>query len=319
MNVKQMPNNAWFHFRLFLLLALLWSGSFINIKIVVNALPPIFCAMVRVMISLVCLMVLFTIMRKKVFAPTLAYWRLWIAGFFVQALPFALLFYGEKFIAPALASILNSTVSIWALVLGAVIFRDVSQWTVIKIVGIILGFIGIMMIFAPFIRDGENSLIGIIAILGMAISYAIGSLINQHIIFKKMQINSETNLIQQHFSSSLFLLITSLTLESWPSLSSVFNLRLLLAFFYLGVMATAIAWMIYFYLLREWGAVRTTSVMYLVPILAIIWDFLFLHITPSINELIGMLAILTGVTFIQWVRKPGKSINQRMVNAQRSS
>jgi drug/metabolite transporter (DMT)-like permease len=310
MTIKRSSQQEWIHFSLFLVLALLWSGSFINIKIVVSQLPPIFCAMVRVLISLLCLSVLFAVMRKKVFMFTFAYWRLWMAGFFVQALPFALLFFGEKFIAPALASILNSTVSIWALVWGAVIFRDVSQWTPIKITGIFLGFAGIIIIFAPFIRGGESSLIGIISILCMAISYSIGSLINQHIIFKQMTVGSEANLIQQHLASVLFLLLTSLTLESWPSWSNVFTLKLLLAFFYLGIMATAIAWMIYFYLLREWGAVRTTSVMYIVPVLAILWDFLFLHLIPTKNEVIGMFAILTGVTFIQWVRKPVSQVGK---------
>jgi drug/metabolite transporter (DMT)-like permease len=62
--------------------------------------------------------------------------------------------------------------------------------------------------------------------------------------------------------------------------------------------------MIYFYLLKEWGAVRTTSVMYIVPMLAILWDLLFLHLIPSTNELMGILTILVGVALIQWTRKP---------------
>ncbi len=309
MNIKQSPKQEWIHLSLFLLLAVLWSGSFINIKIVVSQLPPVFCAMVRVLISLLCLSLLFSVMRKKVFVPTVGYWRLWIAGFFAQALPFALLFFGERFIAPGLASIINSSVSIWALVFGAIFFRDVSQWTPIKVAGIVLGFVGIIIIFAPFITQGTNSLIGILSVLGMSISYAIGSLINQHVIFKHVRVSSETNLFQQHLSSVVFLLVTSLTLETWPTWSTFYTFKLLSAFLYLGIMATGIAWMIYFYLLREWGAVRTTSVMYIVPVLAIFWDFVFLHLIPPKNELIGMVAILVGVTLIQWKRKPGKKIN----------
>jgi drug/metabolite transporter (DMT)-like permease len=229
MKTEVATNNKWLHFSLFILLALLWSGSFINIKIVVGALPPIFCAMVRVLISLVCLSVLFVVMRKKVFTPATGYWRLWIAGLFTQALPFALLFYGEQFIAPALASIINSTVSIWSLILGALIFKDFTQWTPIKIAGVLIGFIGIAFIFLPFIHGNDSSLIGISAIMGMSLSYAIGGLINQHIIFKTMTVKFETNLIQQHLSSLLFLITTSLALETWPSVSSLFNVHILLA------------------------------------------------------------------------------------------
>lgn len=306
MKANTIQKQGWIHFSLFLLLALLWSGSFINIKIVVATLPPVFCAMIRVLISLVSLSVIFAVMRKKVFVLNSSYWRLWAAGLLTQALPFALLFFGEKFVAPALASIINSTVSIWSLVLGTIIFRDVSQWTPIRIAGIALGFIGIILVFSPFLHGRESSIIGIIAIMGMAISYAIGGLINQHVIFKTMPVTFETNLIQQHCSSVLFLVCTSLTLESWPSLSSLLHINVLFAFVYLGVVSTAIAWMIYFYLLKEWGAVRTASVMYIVPALAISWDLLFLHIIPTKNELIGMFAILAGVTLIQWARKPAR-------------
>ena len=310
MNSKILPQHKWINFSLFLLLALLWSGSYINIKIVVDTLPPIFCAMMRALISLIFLSGLFIVMRKKVFVPKPIYWRLWIAGLFTQALPFALLFFGEKFIAPALAGIINSTVSIWSLMLGTLIFRDFTQWTPLKVTGIVSGFIGIMIVFLPFIHGSENSLIGIIAVMAMAISYAVGGLINQHIIFKTMQVTFETNLIQQHLASVLFLLATSLVLEHWPPISHLFNIGIVLAFLYLGVVSTSIAWMIYFYLIKEWGAVRTVSVMYIVPVLAIIWDVVFLHLIPARNELIGMLAILIGVVLIQWVRRPDTHISQ---------
>ncbi len=258
--------------------------------------------MIRVLFSLISLSALYLVLRKKVFKPKLEYRYVWLSGLFTQAFPFALLFYGEKFIAPALASIINSTVAIWSLVLGTLIFRDVSQWTLIKVSGIVLGFAGMTLVFLPFLHGHESSLIGITAIMGMAISYAIGSLINQHIIFKKLNVRFETNLLQQHVSSIIFLIALSLSIETWPSFSAVFDTKLLLAFLYLGIVATALAWTIYFYLLREWGAVRTTSVMYIVPMLAVLWDALFLHLVPPASELLGMLVILSGVTLIQWAK-----------------
>lgn len=301
--MKRIAKDEWIHFNLFILLAFLWSGSFINIKIVVDQLPPVFCAMIRVIVALICLCIIYTSLGKKIHAPNSNYWRIWLAGLFNQGLPFMLLFFGEKFIAPGLAAIINSTVSIWSLLLGTLIFFDFSQWTPVKTVGIALGFLGIVLIFFPLIHGSESSLLGIVAVTGMAISYAIGSLINQHVIFKKMTVDFETNLIQQHISSILVLAVSSLILESWPSVTSLMQTTLLFSFLYLGLAATAIAWIIYFYLIKQWGAVRASSVMYLVPMLAIIWDFLFLHIEPSKNELVGMLTILIGVICIQWTRK----------------
>ena len=294
---------ARFNLVVFCLLALMWSGSFINIKVVVDVMPPVFCAMVRVLVSMVGLAVIFSATRKTFLVVSKDSWRIWVAGFFAQALPFALLFYGEKFVAPALASIINSTVSLWALLLGACIFRDTTQWTPNKLAGLLLGFIGITIIFMPSIHKGESSIIGVAAIMGMAICYAIGGLINQHVIFGKMKVTFETNLFQQHVASVIFLIIASLSLESWPSLNVLLEPKIILAFLYLGLVATTIAWIIFFYLIREWGTVRTSSVMYIVPVLAITWDLLFLHIVPGTSELIGAAAILTGVVLIQWTRK----------------
>lgn len=300
----KIDNASRIHFILFGLLALMWSASFINIKVVIDVLPPVYCAMMRVLVSLVCLGILFSFMRKKFLLYSEGVWRIWLTGLFTQALPFALLFSGERFVAPALASILNSTVSLWALLIGACVFRDTTNWTPMKIAGLLLGFAGITIIFAPSIHQGNNDAIGIIAIMGMAIAYAIGGLINQHIIFAKMKVNFETNLFQQHVSSVLVLLVATLLLEPWPALQIVFNLKVMLAFLYLGLVATALAWIIYFYLIREWGAVRTASVMYIVPVLAITWDLVFLHLVPTTAELIGAAAILMGVVLIQWARKP---------------
>lgn len=301
------------------LLALMWSGSFISIKILVDTMPPIFCAMIRVLISLICLTIIFTLMGKKFsFRKSEGVWRIWLAGIFTQALPFSLLFYGEKFIAPSLASIINSTVSLWALLLGAFLYRDMTQWTALKIIGLLLGFLGIIIIFAPSISQSENNVIGIIAIMTMAISYAIGGLINQHVIFPKMNVTFEANLFQQQISSVLVLLLTSYSLESWSNLTALLTTHIIFAFLYLGLIATAIAMIIYFYLIKHWGAVRTTSVLYIIPALAILWDFLFLHITPSKTELVGAAAILTGVVLIQW-KKKGNVTGQPLIASMKSA
>lgn len=305
MKSKVPANNAnLMNIIIFLCLALLWSGSFINIKVVVDKAPPVFCAMLRVLISVSFLSILFVCIRKKIsFFPD-KFWRIWFAGLINQAFPFALLFFGEKFIAPALASIINSTVTIWALLLGSILFKDFSQWTPIKIAGVFLGFLGIVLIFLPFLYGNENNIIGILALIGMAICYALGSLINQHIIFKHMKVNFESNLIHQHILSVIFLFLLSFLCETWPSWPTMLNLGFIASLLYLGILATGVAWIMYFYLTREWGAVRTISVMYLVPALAIVWDALFLHLIPPRNELVGMFTILLGVTLIQWVRRP---------------
>lgn len=286
-------------FCFFGLLALFWSGSFINIKTTVEACPAFFSAMLRVFIAFISLSILFLIQKQKIFLHYKIAWRLWIAGIFSQAIPFAFLFYGEKFVQPALASIINSTVSIWALLIGIIFLKDKTQVNIHKIMGVILGFGGILLIFGPMLDDGLETLTGILCLLGMVISYAIGALINQHVVFSKIKPDFQINLWQQHLASFSFLLILSLLTEHWPSIHTVINFNVFKSFIYLGVFATAISFIIYYYLIREWDAVRASSVMYLAPILAMVWDYLFLDITPHWEEIIGVIIILSGVMLIQ--------------------
>jgi drug/metabolite transporter (DMT)-like permease len=298
------------NYSLFLLLALLWSFSFLGIKVSVNSFPPVFSAMLRVGVSFIVITLFFMYKKKKdpskqiFFLPITTTWRLWATGLFTQSLPFAFLFYGEKFIAPALASIINSTVSIWALILGAIMFRDSSQLTPAKVIGLITGLIGIIFIFLPYVgHDKYSTLKGIFSVFMMAILYAVGGLMTQHLVFAKMKVCFESNLWHQHLASFVSLVMMSFLMEPIASIHVVFNIHVVFAILYLGIFATALAWIIYFYLLREWGTVRAASVMYIVPMLAILWDFVFMHLIPSWNEWAGVIAILSGVTLIQYQKK----------------
>lgn len=293
------------HGVLFLLLAILWSGSFIGIKITVEHLPPIFSAMLRVAMAQVCLTVIFLLRGQLLRCPLSVAWRLWLTGIFSQGLPFALLFYGETHVAPGLAAILNSTVSIWALIFNVILFRDFSQLTASKLMGLILGLLGVMVIFWPMLHHQQyySSLLGAVAIMGMAISYAVGALLNQHIIIRKVKPPFSVMLWQQQWASVIFLLVISLCIEPVPHWSQLIDTQIVLAVLYLGLFSTALAWMIYYYLLREWDAVRASSVMYVVPLLTIVWDYLFFGFKPGITELFGVVTILLGVILIQFQKR----------------
>jgi drug/metabolite transporter (DMT)-like permease len=77
----------------------------------------------------------------------------------------------------------------------------------------------------------------------------------------------------------------------------------LLASVYLGVVSTAIAFLMYYHLIREWGVVRASSVTYIAPIIALFWDFVFFRNEPGLFEGIGITAILCGVVLIQLTKK----------------
>lgn len=301
-------------FFLFAVLSLFWSASFLGIKFSIATFPPIFAALLRVSIAFLALSILFLFMKVPLRLSTKSMLQMWFLGTLSQGLAFICLFAGEQYISPALAGIINSTVPLWVLLINGLILREKNTFSLKKTMGLLLGFIGILFIFVPLVHDSHEHESGLLKILGavfvsgMAISYAAGG-----ILYQKIQTNSKINfkagIWHQHIGSFLFLLVCSLLFDSWPD-ARVFSLehyQAWLAVLYLGIFSTAIAWIIYSYLIITVGMLQATIVLYIVPMLAVIWDMLFLHLTMHFHEYLGIFLILLGVLFAQRLSKTGNS------------
>ncbi len=292
------------NYLLFLLLASFWGGSFVAIKVAINYSPPFFDAFLRVALSLIIVGIIFRLQRKNLSVPFNIKWKMWLIGLFAQGIPFCFLFWGERFISPGLAGILNAIVPIWAFVLSP-LFLTRSDFSSNKIIGLLLGITGIIIIFYPMVKLSGHSheLIGSVALLGMSLSYAISSLLNQRLFAHRKEFLS-ANIYHQHFSSVIFLVVISLLFEKWPTWTMLVSSPILwLSISYLALFSTALAWLIFYWLIQEWGAVRATSVTYVAPIMAIFWDYIIFHNLPPFTEVIGITTILLGVILIQLQRE----------------
>lgn len=290
------------NYSLFALLAAFWGGSFIAIKYVIAGMPPIVGAAVRVGIALCCLLVLFAAMRKSIALPRSLWWKVWLTGLFAQGFPFALLFWGERSISAGLAGILNGTVPIWTLAIGLTCFPHQEERSWRKVIGLALGVVGIAILFSPTVRFGgsQQELLGTAAVLGMAVSYAIGTTLNRHLLAGTHKVDFYANLIHQHIASLLFLALAAFWIEGSPTaMFRDINLPAIVASCYLGICSTALAWIAFYHLIREWGAVRASSVTYVVPAVAMLFDRLFFAKHPSVYEGIGFAIILAGILLIQ--------------------
>lgn len=302
-------------YSLFLLLAVLWSASFLAIKVSIGFFSPILAATLRVGIAFIALSILFISMKASLHLPLRTAKLLWIQGIIAQGLAFVFLFWGEQYIAPALASIINAMVPLWVLLINGLILRERNTFTIKKTMGLILGFTGIVIIFAPLLlidnTMGNMAIIGALSVTGMAISYAVGAILYQKLLTKNSTSSSKATPIEpidfkasiwhQHLASFVFLLLMTVCTNKYPN-TSIFSATAYdawIAVIYLGLFSTAFAWIIYSHLIVQWGAVRAVSVLYIVPIFAIIWDLLFLHISMSLYEFIGIAAILSGVLCVQ--------------------
>jgi drug/metabolite transporter (DMT)-like permease len=221
---------------------------------------------------------------------------MWLAGLFAQGIPFAFLFWGERRVSPGLAGIINGTVPLWTFIFGLVLGAE--TFTRRKTAGLALGFVGIAVICAPVLSFSgtRDELLGTVAVFVMALSYGVGTRLTRSILSGKNPADFRANSFHQNCASFVFLGVVSLIAEPWPSASVAAGSPVaIVAILYLGVCSTAAAFLIYFHLIREWGAVRASAVTYVVPVVALFWDYVFFRTVPSPSEILGVMAVLAGV------------------------
>jgi drug/metabolite transporter (DMT)-like permease len=288
---------------LFVLVACFWGGSFIAIKPLVELIPPVMAATLRIGIAILFLMLLFPLMKIPLSVPKSIRWRVWITGVFAFALPMALLFWGERSINPGLAGVLNGTVPLFVFIFGALFTPGVEVINRRKLIGLFLGMSGVIIIFLPTETAPlvGASMWGGLAVLFMAISYAVSVLLNRNIFTQRPDVHPFSNLFQQLLFAFVLLLILSLLLEGWPDQSLVyFSTQVWLPILYLAIGSTSIAFVIFYKLIKDWGSVRASTVTYIVPAAALIFDFILNGHRPSLNEIFGIVIVTVGVVMLNF-------------------
>jgi drug/metabolite transporter (DMT)-like permease len=211
-----------------------------------------------------------------------------------------------------IGGIINGTVPLFTAALTALPFspyHDRKQrlgWKVV--VGLLSGFIGLLIIFSPSLRESgaKNDLWAVIAIVGMSICYSLSNVMNARILAPPHKISITGNVFHQHAASLVFLtaLVPLLKPVSFDY-SQVLAPRVLTSLLFLGIISGATSLLIYYYLIREIGAVKTSAITYLIPIGAVILDLLILGTEPHWTAIAGAAFILVGVLSIRRAPRSG--------------
>lgn len=282
----------------FVLVACFWSGSFVAIEPLVIAMPPLLAGCLRLLVAVIFLMILMPFMKVPYALPKIARLQVYGTGIVAFAIPFALLFWGERSVSPGIAGVLNGTVPIWVFILGALLTPGVEPITKDKVIGILLGFGGVVAIFAPKALSAEHdpSLFGVLAVTGMAVSYAFSVLLNRNSFAKFKNLNPITNLLHQMISGTVGLFVIAVAFEGWPQPQLWgSHLTIVLSLLYLGCISTCIAFILFYRLIQSWGSVRAATVTYVMPAFSLILDLIINGRLPTLNELLGVFGITAGV------------------------
>lgn len=279
-------------------LALLWGSTFLWIKLALDGLSPAQVTFTRCALGALVLLVLCFSSRRHLPRDRATWGHVVVAAFFCNALPFALFSVGEQTVDSGVAGVLNATTPLWSLLIGLTIGTE-RRLHPARLGGLLLGFAGTLLIFAPWGRNGLVSW-GSAAILGAAASYSVAfAYMGRHLVGKGTATIA--------LSASQLLAATGLSALTLPigGLAPVHpGPAALLAVVVLGIFATGITFHLTYRLIADEGATNAATVGYLLPVVSVALGAIVLHEDVSLRTVAGMAVVLVGVGM---TRRPARS------------
>jgi len=273
-------------------LALIWASAFFNIKIATYSYGPVTIAFLRILLGAIPVVGLCFFKKIKIEAFSKDWYWFAAIGIINLVIPFFLIAYGVQKVQSNLAAILMASTPLSATVL-AHFFTNNEKINFIKILGVLIGFSGIVFLFSDNILINENNIISALLILGGSTFYVIGGLLTLKVSNKKNENVTASILIW----ATIFLLpITAYTEQPWnlnPRLDSTISL------IYLGIFSTGLAWLMRFRILKNNGLVFQAQVAYLIPIFGIILGYIFLNEIITSKVIVAVAAVVLGIYFVR--------------------
>ena len=278
---------------LLVLLALIWGSAFFNIKIATYTYDTFTLVFVRVFFATVPL-VLWCFYKKIKIMAFSKDWKIYaIVGLVNISLPFLLIAYGTDKVQSYLSAILMSSTPLSGTIL-AHFFTSNEKFNLIKGIGVIIGFLGVAILFFDKIVISDSNLIYALIILFASTLYVIGGIITLKFLKNKGTENVTASTV---IWSLISLLPFCLYQEPWNNLNP--SLESTLSIIYLGIFATGIAWMLRFHILITNGLVFQAQVAYLIPIFGVMFGYFLMDEIITWRVLISLIIIMLGIYIVK--------------------
>jgi drug/metabolite transporter (DMT)-like permease len=292
-----MKANHWF---IFILLGVIWSSSFMWIKIAIREVGPITLVAFRVIFGLLFCVIVILVQRVSLPRTFKEWFPLFVIGLTNIAIPFFLISWGELHIDSAVASILDATVPLFTILIAHFLLQD-DKITVPKILGLVMGFGGIIILMSKDIGASSNSLLGQLAVIAASIFYAISA-----IYIRKVTVDTPGILRSAGplISASAIMWLGAFVFEApikLPQLEITW-----VALLFMGVLGSGLAFVMAFYLIHEIGPTRMSMVTYLFPLGGVILGVTFLQEQLTWQVIMGAVIIISSLVIANWETKKQK-------------
>ena len=276
----------------FLLLAILacaWGSAFGFIKIAVETIPPFTLVALRVMLAALVLTAVARMRGHRLPSD----WRTWglmlIIGFLGSGMPFVLVSWGETRIDSALAAIVISATPLFTVLL-AHIFVQSDRLNAAKLIGVALGFGGVVLLVGPDALAGVGGeVLGQLAVIGAAFCYALANIYASRAAHLPVSVSSAASL----YGAALWILPLSLVIDQpWTLAPSMESLG---AALWLAFVCSALGTVVFFRLIRSTSPSFVSLNNYIIPALGVVFGAVMLNETISARAILALGLILSGI------------------------
>ncbi|MFD8644616.1 DMT family transporter [Streptomyces zaomyceticus] len=270
-------------------LALLWGSGFLWIKISLDqGLTPGWITFIRCVLGAAVLLALSHGAGQRLPRDRATWGRLGVAAFFCNALPFLLFSVGEQTVDSGVAGVLNATTPLWSLLIGLALGAE-RPLRAARSAGLVLGFAGVLLVFAPWTHGSGLISTGALALLGASASYAVAfAYMARHLAGR--------GTAPLALSAAQLLAATGL---STPALAAggpaAVTWTGVLAVVVLGVFATGLTFHLNYRMIAEEGPTAAATVGYLLPVVSVTLGALVLDEPLTPRVVAGMVVVLVGV------------------------
>lgn len=287
---KSLSGRAWAEM---LVLALIWGGSFLSIRIALDEISPLMSVAHRVTWAMLVLWVVVAVMRIPLPRNPRIWFAFLVMGLLNNVIPFVLMAWGQLHIESGLTSILNAFTAVVGVVMAALFFSD-ERLTPRKIIGVVLGFFGVAVaIGLENFKNFDLRSLAQLAVIGGTVAYAVaGVWARKNLVGMPPQLAAAGMLT----GATVIMLPLVYFVEGLPT----FDLkpRTLVAIGYYAVIATAAAYLLYYRVLAMAGSGNLMLVTLLVAPIAITLGAVVLGEKLSANAFVGLVILAVGLIIL---------------------
>jgi len=272
------------HVLAFIFLAAIWGASFLFARISSPEFGAFPFAALRIGIAALVLVPIFFIV---------GYWRLFrenllnisIVALLNSGIPFILYGYTALYLDAGITSVLNATTPILTAVIAHYYLKTVLTHS--QTIGLAIGICGVLILVSDKISWSNTNILPLLAPIVACFCYAISANIT-----KKKLSHIPPKLIAAGSMLTAGIALIPFAIIYWPAQMPSFSAWS--AVIAVAVLSTALAYLIFFYLIKEIGPTKTISVTLVIPIFGILWGVLFLEEKITFSIVAGTLVILVG-------------------------